>query len=80
MDCTIDKCTECFNSGIKNCDKCEKGHFYTGENCSDCDEFKDTVICAECTGKNKCTKCNLGYRLGLEDTEYAGKCLTCDDS
>jgi len=78
-DCQVDKCLDCFNSGIDSCDRCEKGQHFDGGKCSDCDDFEDTVICSQCTGLNQCTKCNLGYRLGFADTEYEGKCLTCDD-
>lgn len=37
------------------------------------------MICKECTGLNECTKCNIGYRIGLEGSQDEGKCLTCSD-
>jgi len=72
-DCQVDKCANCLESGISGCDRCEKGLFFNGEKCTDCDDFEDTVICAECSALNECTKCNLGYRLGFPDTDYEGK-------
>lgn len=79
-DCTVDKCADCFNAGKDGCDRCEKGLFFDGSNCKDCDDQADSVICSECSEFDVCTKCNEGYRLGLDTTDVAGKCLPCDTS
>lgn len=38
----------------------------------------DGVICAECSDRDTCFRCNTGYRLGLPGTSDEGKCLQCD--